>query len=220
MIHVEPWFWTPRQLCSAGHGCGQAGVCSQYDFLFCVDEPLSLGKKASPPPNTPLFPRWSVVFLLQLYLISTVHHSLFSRRFCASQPTTHCSRRGGGWSGEPARKVLPGPVWGGWSSQSLPPQPWTLHSCPQSLHLAPSHIQRPASHGQVRRRVGAGLGTWRLSPAAAPPPRASPGFCEDLLLRCFYYVYTFPVLYWGRKCVFLTLTRPFRETFGKMHIQF
>lgn len=51
MIHVEPWFWTPRQLCSAGHGCGQAGVCSQYGFLFCVDEPLSLGKKASPPPQ-------------------------------------------------------------------------------------------------------------------------------------------------------------------------
>ena len=107
----------------------------------------------------------------------------------------------GGWSGEPARKVLPGPAWGGRSSQSLPPRPWTLHSRPRSLHLAPSHVQRPASHGRVRRRVGAGLGTGRPSPAAAAP-RASPGFCEDLLLQCFYYVCTFPILYWGRKCFF------------------
>lgn len=44
-------------------------------------------------------------------------------------------------------------------------------------------------------------------------------FCEDLTPPMFLLRVYFSCFILGKK-TFLTLTRPFRETFGKMHIQF
>lgn len=218
MTRVEPWFWTPAQLCSAGHGCGQAGVCSQYGFLFCVDEPLSLGKKPPSPQHTsvPTLERrlpvaalfnkhGSSFFIFKTVLCIPAHHPL--------QPG-----HGGGWSGNQpegapwtcvGRVVLP-----------VPPSP-TLDASqlPTEFALGPSHIQRPASHGQVRRRVELGLahgGCPQLLLLLLEPAQAS---VKTYSLRCFYYVYTFSCFILGKKMCFFDTHKTIQGNW-KMHIQF
>lgn len=154
--------------------------------------------KSLPPPQHTSVPTLEASSSCCSFISPTKHGSsffIFKDGFCASQPTTHHAPAVGVGGGGTSRKVLPGPVWGGWSSQSLPPQPWTLHSCPQSLHLAPSHIRGQ----QVTVSEEAG-GSWAysfmevvpsccsllLEPAQASVKTYSSGVFTTCILFLFY----------------------------------